>query len=113
MDYSSCLAVRDGQGAGNGSFGNESFLRRALLIHLLHPSVCPGIFETSCFEPLPNRALGLGFSIYLPAHEYSSYNIKYIREDKEIGHDEYTLRQGGKKHHIRTISVQVGSVTLF
>lgn len=117
MDYSSCLAVRDGQGGGNESFGNESFgnegfLRRALLTHLLHPSVCPGLFETSCFEPLPNRALGLGFSIYLPACESSSYNIKYMREDKEIGHGEYTLRQGGKKHRVRTTSVAVGSITL-
>lgn len=72
-------------------------------MHLLHPSICPGLFQTCCPEPFPNRALGLAFSAYLSAPEPSGYNIKYIREDKEIGHDEYMLRQGGKKHHTRII----------
>lgn len=66
-------------------------------MHLLHPSICPGLLQTCCPEPFPNRALGLAFSAYLSAPERSGYNIKYIRGDKEIGHDEYILRQGGKK----------------
>lgn len=44
--------------------------------------------QTSCSEPSPNTAPGLGFSIYLSAHESWSYNIKYIREDKEICNEE-------------------------
>ena len=61
-------------------------------MHLLPPSACPGLLEASQFDPFPDRALGLGqgiqglgLSIYLPAHESSSYNIKYLREEKEIG----------------------------
>lgn len=57
------------------------------------PLVCPGLFQTSFSEPFPDTALDLGFSIYLSAHQSSSYDIKYTREDKDIGHDEYTLRR--------------------
>lgn len=61
-------------------------------MYLLILSACPDLLEASQLDPIPYRALGLGqgiqgldLSIYLPAHESSSSNIKYIREEKEIG----------------------------
>lgn len=87
MGYLSYLVVRGKEGGGC-----DYFPRKVLLMHLLHPSACPGLLEVSQFDLIPHRALGLGqgiqgldLSIYLPAQESSSYKIQYITEEKEIG----------------------------
>lgn len=87
MDYTSYLAVRGREGGGY-----DSFCGRALLMPPWPPSACPGLLEASQFDLFSHRALGLGqgiqglgLSIYLPANESSSDNIKYIKEKEEIG----------------------------